>query len=166
MRLQYQISAITKRLFLGPFLTPSRAAYLRELGVTHVLNVCEAPSIVSDGDGDFCEIRNLSIEDLRPISDDEAITCVTAIHEMLQSPEAKVYVHCIAGQNRSPTILWLYLIACGLASAEAKASIEANAVDAVPGHKALVDDRLAAVVREYGLLQLRPVPEGAIAIYE
>ena len=33
---------------------------------------------------------------------------------MVIEPDSQVYIHCIAGQLRSPTALWLYLMACGV----------------------------------------------------
>jgi hypothetical protein len=66
------------------------------------------------------------------------------------SPESKVYVHCLAGQNRSPTVVWLFLIACGLGPTKGKRFITNRVCDAVPGHAALVDHRLIEKVRDYG----------------
>lgn len=165
MRLNHQVSAITKRLFLGPFLTPARAEYLRELGITHVLNVGEAPSVITCAEAGFTEMRDCAITDLTRIPDAVALQCVDALHEMLQSTGAKVYVHCIAGQNRSPTILWLYLVACGVPRDEAAALIEESAPDAVPGHNLLADQQLAAIIADYGREKLRPLPEGALSPY-
>lgn len=150
MRLNHQVSAVTERLLVGPFLVPARASYLRELGVTHVLNVGEAPSFLSPADTGFLEIRDLAVTDLALIPDDVAVECLNALHEMLQTIGSKVYVHCIAGQNRSPTIVWLYLIACGMPRQEAKELIESAAADAIPGHKSLVNDRLALLAEDYG----------------
>jgi hypothetical protein len=150
MRLEHQVCAVSKRLFLGPFLTPTRAAYLRTLGVTHVLNVGEAPSVVTPNVDRFIAIRDCANTDLALIPGDAAIRCITTLHEMLQQPTAKVYVHCIAGQNRSPTILWLYLIARGMPATDAKALIECHAPDAVPGHKSLADDPLVSIIKEHG----------------
>jgi hypothetical protein len=165
MRLEHQVGAVTKRLFVGPFLTPARAAYLRGLGVTHVLNVGEAPSVVTCAEASFSEIRDCAVTDLALIPDAVALQCVTALHDMLQNPAAKAYVHCIAGQNRSPTVLWLYMIACGMSAVEAKSLIEASAPDAVPGHKVLSDARLADLMERYGREQLRPVPMGVLDLY-
>jgi hypothetical protein len=132
--LDHQVNAITQRIFLGPFLSPERAAFLRTVGVTHVLNVSEAPSVLNAGDYGCEVIHHCPLMDLSLIPDEIAIAYVDALHGMLTPPESKAYVHCIAGQNRSATIVWLYLIARGLTRAAAKTLVERAAIDAVPGH--------------------------------
>ncbi len=159
MPLKHQVCAVTKRLFLGPFLTPNRAAYLRELGVTHALNVGEAPSVVSPSSCGFAEIRDRAIVDLALIPDAVAIDCLEQLHQMLRSSESKVYVHCIAGQNRSPTVVWLYLIACGMPRDKAKSIVETASPDAIPGHKTLANARLASLVEEYGRTHFQPLED-------
>jgi hypothetical protein len=159
MPLKHQVCAVTKRLYLGPFLTPDRAVYLRGLGVTHALNVGEAPSVVTPASCGFAEIRDLAIVDWARIPDDVAIECLEQLHQMLRSNDSKVYVHCIAGQNRSPTVVWLYLIACGMPRDEAKAIVEAASPDSVPGHKTLADARLALLVEEYGRTHFQPLED-------
>jgi hypothetical protein len=67
-------------------------------------------------------------------------------------------LNCVAGQNRSPTIIWLYLVACGPEPAVAKELIERRTLDACPGHSLLVDDALVRVVREHGRLAYQPHP--------
>ena len=62
----------------------------------------------------------------RVMPDDLALTCLATLHRMVCESEARVYLHCIAGQNRSPTVLWLYLVACGLPPEQAKVIIEAR----------------------------------------
>jgi protein-tyrosine phosphatase len=155
--LDYKVSAITKRILLGPFLSPDRAAFLRSVGVTHVLNVSEAPSVVRAEVDGFDVIHDCPLTDFVLIPDDVAITCIETLHKMLIPSESKVYVHCIAGQNRSATIVWLYLIARGLTRAAAKTLVERAAIDAVPGHKTLVDDRLASLIESYGRGSLLPL---------
>jgi hypothetical protein len=166
MRLPHLVSGVTKRLLFGPFLTQDRGALLRQLGVTHVLNVCEAPSIVTCAEAGFREIHDCAIADLAIIPADIAVTCVKSLHEMLRDEHSKVYVHCIAGQNRSPTIVWLYLIACGLPAADAKARVEAGAADAVPGHKSLANEELVGMIAEFGRQHLRPIPARVLEAYE
>jgi len=162
MPLKHQVCAVTKRIFLGPFLTRTRAAYLRELGVTHALNVGEAPSVVTPSSCGFAEIRDRAIVDLVLIPDDVAIDCLDQLHQMLRTSGSRVYVHCIAGQNRSPTVVWLYLIACGMTRDKAKAIVEAASPDAVPGHKTLADGRLASMVEDYGRDNFQPFDDNDV----
>jgi hypothetical protein len=62
----------------------------------------------------------------------------------------KLYLHCIGGQNRSPTVLWLYLISCGMKPDEARRMISEKSPDSVPGHQQLVDQALVDIVRRFG----------------
>src|SRR3954447_14965822 len=131
---------ITPRIAQGPFASEPRGVRLRAAGVTHILNVCEAPSVLAVGPGGFREVAWHPVEDLARIPNEDAIACIDALHRMLREPGSKVYVHCIAGQNRSPTMLWLYLVACGHDPAMAKRLIEGRNLDAVAGHARLVDE--------------------------
>jgi protein-tyrosine phosphatase len=145
-----QIHAITPRIYLGPFLTPERAAYLLAEGVTHALNVSDSPSIIKPSTDGFVDVSECPLVDLTAVPDAVAKRIVDLMHQTLRVPSEKIYVHCIAGQNRSPTAIWLFLIACGVQCAEAKRMIESKSFDAVPGHHALVDSRLIELVKEYG----------------
>ncbi|WZO98478.1 hypothetical protein EP7_000057 [Isosphaeraceae bacterium EP7] len=126
--------------------------------VTHILNVGEAPNVLSTEEGPFREVAWIPINDLERVPDELAVACLGTLHRMACQPESRVYIHCIAGQNRSPTILWLYLIACGLQADRVKAMIEAGACDAIPGHSRLVDNALIEVVRRFGRNSLLPHP--------
>lgn len=145
-----QIHAITPRIYLGPFLTPERAAYLLAEGVTHALNVSDAPSIIKPSIDGFVDVSECPLVDLTTVPDEVAKRIVDLMHQALRVPSEKIYVHCIAGKNRSPTAIWLFLIACGVQCAEAKRMIESKSFDAVPGHHALADSRLMEVVKEHG----------------
>jgi protein-tyrosine phosphatase len=155
---------ITPRIAVGMYLTPERATHLRERGFTHIFNVGEEPSVVQKEELGFAEITDCPIVDLARIPDDVAVNCVANILAMLRSsPESKVYVHCLAGQNRSPTVVWLFLIACGLDPAAGKRLITDRVCDSVPGHRDLVDDRLIRSVIEYGRLRaLTPHDAGIV----
>ncbi|MBA4106277.1 MAG: hypothetical protein C0485_11010 [Pirellula sp.] len=148
--LNLQIHAITPRIYLGPFLTPERAAYLSAEGVTHVLNVSDTPSVVRPHGQGIETIEECSIVDLTIIPDAIATRCIDLMHAALQSPNAKIYVHCIAGQNRSPTAIWLFFVACGVSCLDARRMIETKSIDAVPGHKSLIDSRLADLAVQHG----------------
>ncbi len=144
------IFPVTDRLLLGNFLTPARAKLLPGLGVTHVLNVSDAPSVVSAADAGVREMIDLPIEDLRQLSVEVIEDALTAIHRMLYENEGRVLVHCTACQNRSPTIVWLYLIASGMEPDQAAAMITSVVKDAVPGHSALVSSKLVEWARRLG----------------
>jgi hypothetical protein len=139
------------------FANRERAEYLRSQGVTHVLNVSESPSIITaDGFG-FHEVRDYPVPDLRLIPRENALGCLDVLHTMLRVTGSRVYVHCVAGQNRSPTIIWLYFVACGIAPQSAKTLISSHTLDAVPGHFRLVDDDLVAAIVAHGQTRYLPL---------
>ena len=140
----HQVRAITERILLGPFLTQVRAELLLSQEVTHVLNVSEAPSLPQVRAAGFASVLDEPIVDLQPIPVAKMTRCVDFLNEALSEPNGRVYVHCIAGQNRSPTIVWLYLMSCGMDRTEAKQLIENSAPDAIPGHPALINDAVIA----------------------
>ena len=152
---------ITKRIAIGQFVSEKRSAYLIERGITHILNVGEAESLAYVRSGSFQEVIDISINDLARIPDDLARKCVSSIHGILSLPDSKLYIHCIAGQNRSPTILWLYLLACGMDPDGAKQLITDRCPDAVPGHGSLVDDKLIVMIQEFGEANLRPLNDAS-----
>ena len=160
--LETRVFWITKRIALGQFATPERALFLRNQGVTHVLNVGEGTSVVSTETHGFREVRDCPVVDLQRIRDDVALTAIDSLHAMLTAKDSRVFVHCVAGQNRSPTILWLYFLACGLSSADAKDLITSRSPDSVPGHKALVDARLVEFVRLHGAKNYLPLTDPSV----
>ena len=161
MDVRRRVFPITRSLWLGPFASPERRPVLAEAGVTHLLNVGEAPSVLKAADGPFREVAWLPIDDLERVPYESALACLGALHRMVCEPGALVYVHCIAGRNRSPTVVWLYLVACGSPPEEARRIIEGRAWDAIPGHSRLVDAALIERVRQFGgdILLPHPRPE-------
>ena len=139
---------ITDRLAIGRFPTPERAEALARAGVTHILNVGEAPSLALHRER--FQVTEVAILDLEPIPEAQAAACVDAIHAALAEPTSRIYVHCIAGRNRSPSIAWLYLIACGIDPEVAAQMITSRCPDAVPGHVQLVSEGLVRFIVEYG----------------
>ena len=144
------IFPITKRIAIGQFASESRCQQLTTHDVTHVLNVGEAASLASTVAA-FQRVVDIAIEDLMPIPVDVAVHCVETTHEMMTAPATTLYIHCVAGQNRSPTVLWLYLLACGMDGEAAKRLITERAPDAVPGHGSLIDNSIINAVRSVGV---------------
>jgi protein-tyrosine phosphatase len=83
---------------------------------------------------------------------------------MASEPGALVYVHCIAGQLRSPTVLWLYLIACGIPPDDARDWIEERSPEAVPGARKMVDHEHILFAQLHGLNNFFPLPRGEIIL--
>ena len=92
------------------------------------------------------------------IPEASAIECLNALHDSICDGDSNVYVHCVAGWNRSPTILWLYLVSCGIASDTAADMITSASFDAVPAHSKLINCALVNRMRDYGVSRFQPHP--------
>ena len=158
MDFRSKVFRITNSIWLGPFASPERKSTLTAARVNHILNVGEAPSVLTTDEGQFRSVVWHPITDLELIPEELAGACLTSLHQMLSEADARVYVHCIAGLNRSPTVVWLYLVACGVAPKEAKAVVEKRAPDAIAGHSKLVDAGLVAAVQRVGSEHFFPHP--------
>ena len=77
-------------------------------------NVSDTPSVLRAGSRQFREVAWHPVVDRQRIPDGDAISCLTTLHRMVCEEGARVYVHCVAGWSRSPTVVWLYLVACGV----------------------------------------------------
>ena len=149
---------VTRDIFVGRFASRERLAELRAWNITDVLNVSDTPSQIGIDDGPFRSVTWIDIEDRTLIPTENAIAAINAIHQPLTTGKGRVYVHCMAGWNRSPTIIHLYLLACGVAAADAAQMICRQAYDAVPGHSLLVDSNLIAMVQSHGRDHFIPHP--------
>lgn len=138
---------VTPRLAGGPF-PMDRGHELAKAGITHVINV-SATDPKHYGKTDGLEIVWRPINDLEVIPREAALACVDDLHRILATPRSRVYVHCLAGQHRSPTIVWLYLISRGYTRDEAGQMIGKSWKDAVPGHPRLVDEELIEAARKH-----------------
>lgn len=142
---------VTSRIAIGRFASPMRCQYLRKNSYTHILNVSDAKTLEQTHACGFTEVQDIPIDDFLRIPTHQALKALGALHAMLNVPGSKVFVHCIAGQNRCPTIVWLYLIGLGLTEEDARARIVACSPDANPGHQSMIDTRLIETVQEWGL---------------
>ena len=142
---------VTARIAIGRFASPLRCQYLRKNDYTHILNVSDAKSLEQTYQCGFTAVQDIPIDDFLRIPTDQALKALGTLHAMLNVSGSKVFVHCIAGQNRCPTIVWLYLIGLGLSEKEARARIVTCSPDANQGHQSLIDGRLIEAVQEWGL---------------
>jgi hypothetical protein len=158
---------ITRALSVGRFATPERADELRAAGVTHILNVCEAPPAVCASAIGFRAVEWVPIEDRTPLDPRTLAQLLDTLHAMVVEPESHVYVHCIAGQLRSPTVLWLYLVACGVPPQDAREWIEDRSPDASPGSTRMVNESHVRFAQQHGLARYIPHPRAeALAPFE
>lgn len=148
---------ITRSIAQGAYPELKQGVDLRKSGVTDIFNVGTAASILSVQAHGFTQVVDLPVEDLVRLPDAYVFDSLDRFHAALMQSGRKAYIHCVAGQNRSPAMLWLYLIACGVPPDEAKALIEDRTLDAVAGHPKLVDDTLVRTVTDYGKSHFLPL---------
>jgi protein-tyrosine phosphatase len=153
---------ITRALAVGRFASAERAPELRAAGVTHILNVSESPSTVRASADGFREVEWVPLEDRALLHPHTLLHLLDTLHGMTIQPDAQVYVHCVAGQLRSPTVLWLYLIACGIAPGEAREWIEDRSPDAAPGSTRMIDESHLRFAVQHGLARFRPHPRAEV----
>ncbi|WP_372367987.1 dual specificity protein phosphatase family protein [Candidatus Uabimicrobium sp. HlEnr_7] len=144
---------ITNCISVGPYPEEDKHEILKQNNITHILNVCEYEGKFKE----TIETAWLPIEDLKKIPNGLVIDCLETMHDFLENSQAKIYVHCVAGQNRSPNIIWLYLIACGLSPEEARMLISRATLDAVVGHPLIVDDKHTKLASKHGIKNFLPL---------
>jgi hypothetical protein len=159
---------ITECLSVGPFASPARGEQLLAAGVTHILNVSDKPSEIFKSEGafagKFAEIAWVPMSDRRLLRSSTAEWALDTLHKLVSTPDAHVYVHCIAGMIRSPTILWLYLIALGVSPDDARDWIEERSRWAEPGSSRMVDYTHVLLAQKHGLAHFFPHPRPNIII--
>jgi hypothetical protein len=156
---------MTPALWLGPFAGHNRLDELRMVGITHILNVSETPCELTPADGPFAEIVQHPLADDRRLPEERALAALDTLHRMVSVPESVVYVHCVAGWIRSPTILWLYLFACGGDGLVTARAIRRRHTRARPGHEDLIDPALVGMVHEHGRRYYLPHPRPEALVF-
>ncbi len=156
------IFTLTAGIAQGRFATLSQLEPLRQAGVTHLLNVSDTPSHLQAEDGPFAEVAWHPLADDRRLPNDQALGVLDALHRMVCQPGSRVYVHCVAGWIRSPTIVWLYLLACARDREQTTQAIVSRNYDAQPGHPGLIDDELIRLVVQHGQGHYLPHPRGEV----
>lgn len=154
---------ITECLSVGPFPPPEHAEKLRGAGITHILNVSDVPNMVSTEHG-FVEVAWVPMSDSRRLQHEVAIRALDTLHRLASVPDSHVYVHCIAGQIRSPSVLWLYLLALGVPLQDARDWIENRSPVAVAGHYRMVDSEHVLLAQKHGLANYFPHPRPNIIV--
>jgi protein-tyrosine phosphatase len=155
---------ITQALSVGRYASPEREGDLLAAGVTHILNVSHAASRLAAAEGGFREVVWIPLDD----STRMPIHCVRRVldelHRLASQSEAHVYVHCVAGHLRSPTVLWLYLIACGIGPENARGWIEKRSPDAAPGSRQLVSSEHILFAQRHGFEHFLPLSRLEIVV--
>ena len=129
---------VTPRLAVGPFPSPDRSLALQLARVTDILNVSDARTLPETWAVGFRSVIWVPIADYFPIMDEDIASILIALDTIFLAPDPVVYVHCIAGHNRSPTVIWLYLKSLGVNADVARQMIETASPNAVGGHPMLL----------------------------
>jgi hypothetical protein len=159
---QTKIYQITEVIWQGPFASPKRHRALQAVGITHILNVGERPNVLTPIEHGYREVVWHPIEDLENMPLNAVIHCLDTLHAWTSQPQNRVYVHCLAGWNRSPTIVWLYLVACGISPDTAKQIIGSANHDAIPGYQKLVNAALIECAAEHGRSNYIPLTRAEV----
>jgi protein-tyrosine phosphatase len=119
---------ITSQIYQGGWLRPEHIPELIQLGITHILNLDlpytdPLPFIEAN-----ITLHNVHIPDYSLMTPQLVHEIIEIIDKSLSFPEHKIYIHCVEGVNRSPTIAWLYLIHRGFSPEEASTMIKPNPV--------------------------------------
>jgi protein-tyrosine phosphatase len=155
---------VTRVLSVGPFASPERAEALVAAGVTHVLNVShEASELVASEHG-FKGVAWVPMSDSHRLPFHSAVVALDALHEMTTAPDSHVYVHCVAGLVRSPTILWLYLISLGVSRHDAREWIQARSPMASAGSSRMVDHEHRHLAKQHGRAKFLPLSRPEVIV--
>ena len=104
---------ITERILRNGYPTLNDAEGLVGLGVTDLVNLDRdypnEKALVEMG----LDLHQHFVPDVTPIERELAVTIISTMRSVLSDPARTVYVHCEAGRNRSPTVIWLYLLSIG-----------------------------------------------------
>ena len=95
---------ITDEIYQGAFPTDSTREYLASIGVTSFLNVSGEEIDSSKGQ----ECLSIPFRDGQTIPKKCIKQCLEYIDRCIKNAK-KVFVHCTAGQNRSPTLITFFI---------------------------------------------------------
>ena len=98
-----EINQITDKIFLGSYYGARNKYKLKSLGITHILICGNRLAPLYPEDFSYCI---LNIEDSY---DQELLIYLNKAFEFIDSSE-KIFIHCVAGVSRSPSIVIGYLI--------------------------------------------------------
>ena len=124
---RFKPARITDSIFQNGYITEKEGTVLQDLGVTHLLNLDlpygSTKIVMPSG----LKVVEILLHDMGPMSNADARCVVAVIQRALDLEGGKIYVHCNAGLSRSPTAVWLYLVATGWDEDKASDTISAAA---------------------------------------
>eukprot|EP01084_Bolivina_argentea_P135262 238385_1 len=104
---------IANFLWLGSAGNARKADELQKMGITHILNLCAAEfGKQYDQKYNFkvCRMDTDDSQDYEILSNEIINKCFEFINQCKSTKNGKIFVHCIAGANRSATITTAYLM--------------------------------------------------------
>ena len=119
---------VTSQIYQGGWLRPQHIPELVQLGITHVLNLdfpSTDPLPLAEAN---ITLHNVPVRDYCLMTPQLVREVIEVIDTSLSSPGHKIYIHCVVGVSRSPTIAWLYLIYKGFSPEDATVKIKPNPV--------------------------------------
>ena len=132
---------VTDRILLGEYPDDDAFARLAGLGVTDILNVAATPNRRPG-----FAVHVIPIPDLEEMPLADAERAVRLVKRVVTGG-GRIFVHCMAGQNRSPGVVFLSLLHLGHDAAEAERMIVDASLDAIPRHPRIVTPRVVEHVR-------------------
>lgn len=124
----FEPKQITPQIYQGGWLRPEHIPELVQLGITHILNL----DLPYTDPMPFVEanltLHNVYIHDYCLMLPPLVREVIEVIDNCLSSLNHKIYIHCVEGVSRSPTITWLYLIHTGLSPEDAAVKVKPNPV--------------------------------------
>ena len=146
------IFRISSLIYQGPAPNEETISALSRLQVRDLLDVAGVSGTPPPG----MTIHKRPFEDGKPIPD-SVIPAILETTARLLSAQRPLFVHCSAGLNRSPTVVWLVAVACGLCPEEAAESIASKMLDGVPAHPRLLGQNTLQIARSEGVrLGMKP----------
>ncbi len=117
---------ITSQIYQGGWLRPEHIPEIVQLGITHLLNLDYPYEDLLPFREAPLTLHNIYIRDACLMTPQLVRDAIAVIDTALSSPGQKIYIHCIEGVSRSPTITWLYLIHTGFSPEDAAAKVRPN----------------------------------------
>jgi protein-tyrosine phosphatase len=135
---------ITRQIYQGGYPLDEDFALLASMGVNCLVNLDLPYDRQDEARAKAFKVCSVLLYDKGMNPADAWWKCLSWMLEDLKEPGNVCYVHCNAGTSRSPTLVWLYLMATGMDSTEAKALIRRCNPYACPGDPSIINDAVVA----------------------